>query len=234
VHEAPERVRERQEEQDRVAPVLEVRLHAQGGGDEILVREHAALRRAGRAGGVDQGGEVFLLHVAPCGLDRTRVGRRVRAALGLERGELVEADDLAHRRRLRLDRRQLPFLRVVLDEREHRLGVREDVCALLRRARGIDADDDRADRHRGPVEQHPFEPRAGEHCHGVPAADSAREQPVRERVHAPCRVLPRDLAPAVAVLLEVGGHRRAQVEDVAPERRGRPRREGPVRCRSRG
>ena len=57
--------------------------------------------------------------------------------------------------------------------------------------RRVDADDDGADRHDGPVEQDPFEPCAGEHGDDVAAADAAREQGVRERLDAARGLGPR-------------------------------------------
>ena len=94
------------------------------------MREHAALRRAGRAGGVDERAEVVLLDVAAGVVERARMRGGVFAAFGLERRQLVEAEELAQRRRLRPYRRELLALRLVLGEREHRLGVGEDVRAL--------------------------------------------------------------------------------------------------------
>ena len=90
----------------------------------------------------------------------------------------------------RSHRRELLALLVVLDEREHRLGVAEDVLALLRRVRRIEPDDDGADRHDRPVEQHPLEARAGEHRDRVAAADAAREQGVGEGVDPLAGLLP--------------------------------------------
>ena len=55
-------VRERQEQQHDVARMVHLFRDAGRGGDEVAVREHAALRRPGRAGRVDQGREVVLLH----------------------------------------------------------------------------------------------------------------------------------------------------------------------------
>ena len=64
VREPAEGVGERQEEQDHVAALVEMRVHAERGGDEVLVREHARLRRAGRSRGVDQRGEVLFADLA--------------------------------------------------------------------------------------------------------------------------------------------------------------------------
>ena len=141
--------------------------------------------------------EVVLVDLAGRVVERARVRSGVRAAFRLERRQLVEAEELAQRRRLSVHRGELRALRLVLGEREHRLGVPEDVRALLRGARRIDPDDDRADRHHRPVEQHPLEPGARDHRDGVAAADAAGEQPVRERLDALAGLLPGDLAPAV-------------------------------------
>ena len=153
----------------------------------------------------------------------------VRATLGLESGQVVEAEELPQRGCLRLHRRELVALGVVLGEGEHRLRVREDVLALRCRVRRVDPDDDGSDRHHRPVEQHPLEPRARDDGDSVASADSVREQRVGERLDALTGLLPRHLPPARAVLLEVRRHREPLVEDVAPERRRRAGRQGPLR-----
>ena len=60
VHDPAEAVCERQEEQHRVRLSFYMRLDAERRRHEILVGEHAALRRAGRAGGVDERREIVL------------------------------------------------------------------------------------------------------------------------------------------------------------------------------
>ena len=148
------------------------------------------------------------------------MGAPMRAALVLESGQLVEAHDPAQRRQVAARPRELLVLGVVLDEGEHGLGVGEDVGALLRRVRRVEPGDDCADRHRRPVEKHPFEPRAREHRHDVAAAHAAREQRVREHLDPLARLPPGDVAPAVVALFEVGGGAGAQREHVPEHVRG--------------
>jgi len=90
VGEAPERVRERQEEEHGVAAVFRIRAHVDRRGDQVLVREHAAFGRAGRPGRVDERSEIVFLDLPCSGLERVGVRARVRAAFGLELGQLRE------------------------------------------------------------------------------------------------------------------------------------------------
>ena len=118
------------------------------------------------------------------------------APFGLERGQLVEAEDLSQRRRLRLHRGELLALRVVLGEREHRLGVGEDV---LRTRMPCSSDRCRRRRRRStssPSRGAPTRAGCARDRDGVAAADTPGEQRVGERVDALAGLLPRDLAPA--------------------------------------
>ncbi len=81
-------------------------LHPDRGRDEVAVGEHAALRRAGRARGVDERGEVVLADRRRGLRDRVRVLAAVRAALLLERGQVGERDDVQERRQLGAHRRR--------------------------------------------------------------------------------------------------------------------------------
>jgi hypothetical protein len=202
-------VRHRQKQEHDVSRVLQPLDHTGRGRDEIAMGEHAALRRAGGAGGVDQRREVLLL-------DRVRLKVPCETAVGLQLVEPVEGDDLAQRRQRAADGDELPRLLLVLGKGEHGLGVGEHVLALLRRAGRIEADDDRPDRHHGPVEQDPLEPRSREHRYPVAFVDAARKQPPRERVHPFRRLLPRHGPPAVGRLLEVCGLGGRAVDDLAP------------------
>ena len=228
VRESAEGVRERQEEQDGVAAVLEVRAHVDRGGDEVLVREHAALRRPRRAGGVDERSEIVLLDLARGRVERVRMLGRVRATLGLELGSCAKVTISRSAGSSSLDGAKLLALRVVFGEREHRLRVREDVRRLARGVRRIDADDDGADVHDRPVEEDPLDPGAREDGDRVAASHAAREEGVRQGLDPAGRFLPGDLAPARLLLLEVRGRRPALVEHVAPEGRGGAGLEGRV------
>ena len=195
VDDAREAVRERQEEQHDVGLPLQVRLRAERGRDEVLVREHAALRRAGRAGRVDERGEIVLAHLL-----RLELGVGA-ACCRLEGGQLVEADDLAERRQL--DAHGLELLALLL--------------VLAGCVRGVEADDDRADRHDRPVEQDPLEPRPREDGHDVATTHAAGEERLPERIDPRRRLGPRDVVPAVFPLLEVGGRRPPLRDRVRPE-----------------
>ena len=205
-------VRHREEQEHDVARVLQSFDHAGRGGDEVAVREHAALRGPRGSGRVDQRREVVLLD---------RLGLQVpgQAAVGLELVEPVEGDDLPQRRQRAADGDEFPRLLLVLGKGEHRLGVGQHVLALLRRARRVEADDDGADRHHRPVEQDPLEPRARQHRHAIALANAARQQPMRERVDPFGRLVPRHRPPAVVLLLEICGPVGRAADDVAPELR---------------
>ena len=178
---------------------------------EVAVREHAPLGRPGRAGRVDERREVVLF-------DRLGVEVPRQAPLRLELGEPVERDDLPQRRERAANGDELARLVFVLGEGEHCLAVREDVLALLRGARGVEADDHRADRHHRPVEKDPLEPGARQHRHPVALAHAAGEQSQREAVDALGRLVPRHGAPVAALLLlEVRGLVRRIANGVAPE-----------------
>ena len=84
VREPAEGVRERQEEEDDVAPILEVRAHANRGCDEVPVREHAGLRRPGRSRCVDERAEVVFGDLARGLVERSGVRGAVVATFGFE------------------------------------------------------------------------------------------------------------------------------------------------------
>jgi hypothetical protein len=95
--------------------------------------------------------------------------------------------------------------------------VAEDVLAFLGGARGIEADDDGADRHHSPVEQDPLEPGARENCNAIAVAHAACQQALRQCRDALGRLVPRDGPPAVRRLLEIGGLIGRVADGVAPE-----------------
>src|SRR5581483_1222583 len=190
---------------------------------QVLVREHAALRRPRRAGRVDQGGDVVL------------ADRLCLTAFAPDLGELVEADDLAERRQLAAHRLELLALDVVLDEGEDGFGVAEDVRALARGVRRVEPDDDGADRHDRPVEEDPLEARPRDDGDGVALADAAGEEPLREVVDPLSGLAPGDLPPAVRAFLEVRRRRPALRHRPLPEGARGPRLQGRfARGRGRG
>ena len=147
-----------------------------------------------------------------------RAGMRlaIRAALFLERGEVVVGEDELQRGQLVVAPVELRALRLVLAEDPDRLRVRDDVRGVLRRGVRVDRGADGADVREREVEEGPLERRAREDREGVALADAAGEQSVRQQLDAVGRVRPRDLLPAVGPLDEVRGARVAG-HGVAPE-----------------
>ena len=96
---------ERKKEKDGVAAVGHVRAHAHGGGDEVLVGQHAALRRAGRAGRVDQCSEIVLADLERSRLERVGIRLGVRLAFRLELRQLCEGEHLVSRTSSKPNRR---------------------------------------------------------------------------------------------------------------------------------
>src|SRR5205085_6767699 len=121
-------------------------------------------------------------------------------------------------------------LLLVLDEDADRVGVPEDMDAVPRRAGRVGGRADRADEREGEVEEHPLEARRGEDPEGLALADAEREEAVRELVHRPRRLGPRDLAPGPGLLLdEVAGAVASLADGVEPKPRDRAARRGASR-----
>ena len=150
----------------------------------VAVRDHAALRRPGGPGRVDEGADVVgadrAVALLPVGL----------AARGAALGELVERDRVArpaghpdHVLELRAaiaDLADLLQLLVVLDHDRDRVGVLEHVLALLRRVGLVDRDDRGAGGERGEVEVGPLGPGVGEDRDLVALLDPEVHQPERQ------------------------------------------------------
>ena len=213
-HDAAEAVRERQEEEEHVVGPRQLRVDPRCRHRAVAVREHAALRRAGRARGVDQRREVVLCDLVARALDRAGIVRGARAALGGQRFEVSERE---HGSAL-----DLRALLLVLDDHEDGLRVVEDVRALLRGARRVEADHDGADRHQRPVEQHPLERRPRQDAHRIPAADAPGQETVGELVDPPAGLVPAHRPPSGGGLGQVRGARPALGERGPPDRDRRP------------
>ena len=199
--------------------------------DDVAVRQHRALGRAGGAGGVDQQGELVGLGARDQLLPQAGMGRVVLAA---ERQQLVERactcgslksrqalhvedEDLANVRAALAHLEELVELLVVLDEQEARAAVVQDVLDLLGGVGRIDAVGDAAGAHGAHVGVEPFGHRLGED-----RDDLAALQPERDEAHAdPPRALavlaPRRGAPDAEVLLAEGGA--GPVARLAPDAR---------------
>src|SRR4029453_3356721 len=103
----------------------------------------------------------------------------------------------------------------VLDEDADRLGVVEDVLAVLRRAVRVDRRADRADVCEGEVEERPLQARLAEDRERVALADAERQQAVRELVDRRGGLGPRDRPPAALAFPERGGRRRPRAGPAA-------------------
>ena len=149
-----------------------------------------------------------------------------RPPAGFEHRQLVDADDLAQRRQRSGTEASFPVA-----PRPRRTRARPRSARGCTRTPSPSSSgrghDDRPDGHRGPVEQHPFEPRPREHGHGVAASHPAGEQAVGEDVHPLGGLLPGHGPPAVPGFLEVRRGAEAVPEHVLPEGgRGSPREGG--------
>ena len=134
-----ERVRERQEheedDRDVLAQQVEALLVVAHRGEEVLVREDAALWRAGRARGVDERGHVVGGDGRHALVDR-RLGNLLAARPQLVQrhravGPALEQDHLAQLGTRVADALDLRELCGVVAEHRARAGVSEDVLALL-------------------------------------------------------------------------------------------------------
>src|SRR5205823_3308328 len=92
------------------------------------------------------------------------------------------------------------------------------------RAVRVDPRADGADEAEREIEERPLESRGGEDRERVPFPDAQREQAVGELVDRFGGFPPRDFAPVVAVLNQVGGALPLTLHGVLPQPRDRPRR----------
>jgi hypothetical protein len=153
----------------------------------VAVADDAALRRPGRAGGVDEGADVL-------GRDR-RVERLPGAgvATGAFGAEVLHRDRVLgaaghHHHVLELrqavaHRSHLLQLFCVLDDDDLGVGVLEDVAALLGGVGLVDRHHRGADRERGEIEVGPLRPRVAEDRDPVALLDSEGDEAEGERPH---------------------------------------------------
>jgi hypothetical protein len=161
------------------------------------------------------------------------MGLGVLATLGLERREVREGDDVPQRRQLPRDGLDLGQLLLVLADDAHRLGVRQQIADVLRRARRVDRDADGADAGEREVEEGPLEAVPRQQGERVSLPDTPREEPVGVCAHELVGLAPRDPAPVFSVLDEVSRALRAGRHGVLPEPRDRAPSAGRTRLRSR-
>ena len=164
----------------------------------VAVADHAGLRRAGRPGRVDEGEEVVLADLA------LRLGERVRVLLAVARGRAPRARRALQREHVR---ERGDAIRRAARRGRRRSPRRGRACRPQSpaRARRVDRRGDCADPGECEVDEHPFEPRRGHDPEHVAFLDPQREQPERDLLDAARGLLPRDLAPAVLLLGQVGG-----------------------------
>ena len=183
----------------------------------VAVPDRAGLRRAGRAGRVDEREAVLLVDRGLGFGERRRVRRRELAAASAQRVQLGERDHVGE-----TEAGDLLPLALVLDEHADGLGVLEDVLAVLRRAVRVDGRADSADQAEGVVEQRPVERRLREDPERVSLAHAQREEAVRELLHRLLGLAPRDLRPPVRAFDEIGGIRPPGRDAFAPQPSDRP------------
>ncbi len=167
--------RQRQHAEDDV-----VFLHPQVGADRrrrrqhVAVREHHALRVAGRARGVDDRGEI----------DVEAAARRRRVALGRQI-RILRPDDRAFQVR-RAGRRRLPDgAQVLVGDEERRPAVLEVVLELVGLGQRVDDRHHRAGLEHGPERDHGVHRVVAVDDDPVAALDAALDQDVRQVVGAP-------------------------------------------------
>ena len=117
--------------------------------------------------------------------------------------EVVERQDVLEPRVARAVVLDLRELFRVLDEHAHRLGVVEDVLAVLGGAVRVDRGADGADVGEREVELRPLEARLPEDPEGVALLDAERQEPVGELLDGGRGLAPGDRLPCLAALDEV-------------------------------
>jgi hypothetical protein len=153
----------------------------------VAVADHAALRRAGGAGGVDEGADVLrgdrgVALVPDRGVDAGALRGQV---LGRERVRVGAGHqhDLLQVRQLRAHLLHLRQLFGVLDDHHLGVGVVEHVAALLGGVGLVDRDHGGADRERREVEVGPLGAGVAEDRDPVALGDAELGQAQRQRPH---------------------------------------------------
>ena len=144
----------------------------------------------GLAGGprrVDERRELLALDAGDDIVDRARILREVGGTGGFEISEgqdpvlvlgidgAVDEDRLLELGNLAAVLAQLAELTAILDEREARVRVGQDVCGFLGRARRIDGRGRAARRQNAEVAEQPLEPRVAEDADALLALDAEGE-----------------------------------------------------------
>ncbi len=191
----------------------------------VRVADDAALRRPGRARGVDEGADVL---GGDGGDALVEDGRVDLGALG---GQLVGGEDVVgvadhHHHLLELrqpgaDLADLLHLFLVLDDADLGVGVLEDVGALLGRVGLVDRHDRGADRERRVVEVGPLGAGVAEDRDAVAFLDAERDQAQGQRFDDLEDLLEAAVDPGVAVLVAhrgVGAVRRRRARQQVRQR----------------
>ena len=153
----------------------------------VAVRQHAALRRAGSAGGVDEGERVLQAHGCTARLELLSGASTAALAHLLERDRPerlggravggVHHDHRVHLRDLLADREDLVELLLVLADHRAGFGVGDHPEALLGGVGLVDRHDDRPGRGRGHVRVGPLGAGVGEDADALALVEVEVDQP---------------------------------------------------------
>ncbi len=227
-HHTAEDVRHRQEEQHRrllARPRLEDRVEEFDGvvdlGEEVAVRQRAALGTARRARGVDQRRQRVRREHAPPYADLP-----VRL-LGAQLGQALHMALLHHPHVAQVGQ-PVQFgteggrLGAGLRDQGHRTGVLEDPAGLEDRGGGVDGYRHQAGRPRGEVEECPLVPGARHDGDPVSRRQALGDQPLGHRLHLVGELRRRHVRPPPVLALAAEDHRAGGrtrvVEGQVPER----------------
>ena len=185
---------ERQKRQRDVGRVhVEHRLGGEQVGNQVAVREHDALRLAGRPRRVDDRGELLGTHGArriaefprgaPLG-NHPRMAPLAYRRQGDDRGGAssvpVDHENGFEQRQLMADLLKLLELLAVRDHRQPRAAILEDVAHLRRRQRGIDGHGHRAGGQDRQVGQQPLGSAVGNDGDAIARPNAKRAQTERQ------------------------------------------------------
>ncbi len=209
----------RQAHRQKGEALVTLPLVQQGGSVDDLEQDramgqHRALRRAGRAGGVDQHGKIVgrdhgdagLPGIRTCGMMGSPARQQIGKALAHRVAQVaqrlhVEHHDAAQRRALGADFQRLVELLLVLHEQHRRTAVVQHMRNLIRRAAGENANGHAARAENAEIGIGPF--RAGFRQHGgaVPGREPDGGQTQADMARVIRKVRPGDFLPDAAILL---------------------------------